>query len=491
MYRNASPAENRTLQYPQEPAAPGRPRKNYARHGILATALLLGLTLVLITWFAWRDADALAETVSEGQSELYLRAFHDFGRGRNLDQAFRAVVETYAESGLRGAGRYNLDGKFVVVAGTFQEPVPDGRDRPEGRVLLRVGHRYRIIAHLPPGGPRFGRPHDHNKPPPPGGFPPHKRPPPPPGFDETRPPPPDGEPPFPDNEFAFDTLAFEFEPLLATGLTQRARTTFFLATGVTALLALAAVVLWRRAEREETLGARLAQAERLASLGTMSAVLAHEIKNPLASLKGNAQLLAESLPPDGRSRSQADRVVEAALRLQGLVQNLLDFARGGPIERTETDPAELLFLAAEDAAPAATLELDNAPATWSLDTIRMRQVLENLLRNALQASKQGGVKARVFVEDDQLVYIVEDDGPGFPADALETIFEPFYTTKTRGVGLGLSVARRIVVMHGGTISARNKNDKNDKSEGGAEVRVSIPRLRSREEGSHGADSRSG
>jgi two-component system, NtrC family, sensor histidine kinase HydH len=235
------------------------------------------------------------------------------------------------------------------------------------------------------------------------------------------------------------------------------------------------VILWRRAEREELLGARLAQTERLASLGTMSAVLAHEIKNPLASLKGNAQLLAESLPAEGRSRAQADRVVEGAIRLQGLVQNLLDFARGGSIDRTDIDPAELLFLAAEDAAPAATLELDDAPSSWSLDAIRMRQVLENLLRNAVQASKHGLVKARVFVEADQLIYIVEDDGPGFPPEVLEKMFEPFITTKSRGVGLGLAVARRIVIMHGGTLQAQNKNG------GGAELRIAIPPMRNQGE----------
>lgn len=488
MFRNSSPTENRELEHPPE-MTPIRPQKNYARHGILATALLLGLTLVLTTWFAWRNTDALADTVSEGQGELYLRAFHDFGRVRPGDQAFRALVETYAESGLCGAGRYDENNKFHLVAGTFLDPIPEGKDVPDGRVLLRIGNRYRLIVRLPPGGPLFGRPLDRDEPPP-GGRRPRRHPPPLPGMDPVLPPPLDEPPQFDGpppgaEEAVFHRMAFEFEPQLAAGLTQRARNTFFLATGVAALLALAAVILWRRAEREESLGIRLAQAERLASLGTMSAVLAHEIKNPLASLKGNAQLLAESLPSDGRSRAQADRVVEAALRLQGLVQNLLDFARGGPIERVETDPAELLFLAAEDAAPAATLDLDQAPASWSLDTIRMRQVLENLLRNALQASKQGVVKARVFVEADHLVYIVDDDGPGFPVNDLETIFEPFFTTKARGVGLGLAVARRIVVMHGGTISARNK------TEGGAELKVSIPRTSSREEKRHGADSRGG
>src|SRR5690242_4603762 len=104
MYRTSSSSENRTLEHPSESlvSAP-RYQKNYARHGILATALLLGLTLVLTTFFAWRDTEALADTVSEGQGELYLRAFHDFSENRRGEQAFQAVVDTYAESGLRGA----------------------------------------------------------------------------------------------------------------------------------------------------------------------------------------------------------------------------------------------------------------------------------------------------------------------------------------------------------------------------------------------------
>jgi signal transduction histidine kinase len=486
MFRKLSAAPDSPQNPLEAPGLPLRPPKNYARHGILATALLLGLTLVLITWFAWRNADALTDTVSEGQGELYLRAFHDFDGDAQPDLAFRKIMRVYSESGLRGAGGFDNDGTFRVYAGTFQNPIPEANDRAGGRVLYRVGTHYRMLVHLPPMMGPMGPmgPNDENSPrlrrPPRGNHPPL-----PPDLEAEMQALPKDRPPRFSGRRPFDTLAFEFEPLLATGLTKRARMTFFLATGVAALLAFAAVVLWRRAEREELLGARLAQAERLASLGTMSAVLAHEIKNPLASLKGNAQLLAEALPADGRSRAQADRVVEGAIRLQGLVQNLLDFARGGPIERTEVDPAELLFLAAEDAAPAAILDLDQAPSSWSLDAIRMRQVLENLLRNAVQASKQGTVQARVFVEAHHLVYIVEDDGPGFPPDALETIFEPFFTTKARGVGLGLAVARRIVFMHGGTIRAKNK------ATGGAELEIQIPRMRSREENSHGADSRGG
>ncbi len=410
------------------------PTYRLARHGILATAILLGITLVLTTWTAWRNAEALADTLSEGQGELYLQGMRNrSGPGRPRDEVFERMLAEFEEGGLRGIGVVESDGTMRRIAGSFTEtPYPGGRG-PRGRDLRRVGDRYQVTSPPPPA---------HRGPPP--GFPP---------------------PP----EHAAGPLVFEFEPLLASGLTLRARQTFFLTAGSAVLLVSAAIVLSRRAAREEGLAARLAHSERLASLGTMSAVLAHEIKNPLAALKGNAQLVAESLSPDSRTRGQAERVVEAALRLQGLVQNLLDFARGGPIERAETDPAELLFLAAEDAAPTATLDLDHAPASWSLDAIRMRQVLENLLRNAVQSSKKGEITARVSLEGERLEYVVCDDGPGFPEGSTESIFEPFVTTKTRGVGLGLSVARRIVSMHGGEIVARNR------PEGGAELRVSIPR----------------
>jgi len=453
-------------------------RIRHARHGILATALLLGLVLVLTTWFAWRDAEALADTLSEGQAELFLRAMHTRRppHGRGGEQELLAMLGEYRDQGLRGIGQIDDSGSIRAIAGDITHaPFPGGRP-PPGRILRRVGGHWQILAPPLPGSDPA---HGGLRPPRPPG--PEARgpwPPPPPGFKGNRPPRafsgPD-EPPSETGEAMLDPLThpliFEFDPVFASQLTLRAKQTFFLATGAATLLAVAAIILWRRASREEALAARLSQSERLASLGTMSAVLAHEIKNPLAALKGNAQLVVESLAEESRTRGQAERVVEAAVRLQGLVQNLLDFARGGPIDRAEADPAELLFLAAEDAAPGATLNLDEAPASWSLDAIRIRQVLENLLRNAVQASNHEGVTASVGLSGDgrQLVYTVRDKGPGFPEGALESIFEPFFTTKTRGVGLGLAMARRVVAMHGGDITATNR------PEGGAELRVSIPR----------------
>jgi two-component system sensor histidine kinase HydH len=263
-------------------------------------------------------------------------------------------------------------------------------------------------------------------------------------------------------------MVLEFEPILAVELETRATRTLASSALAALLLVGAAGVLARRARRADALVERLAQSERLASLGTMSAVLAHEIKNPLPALKGNAQLLLEGLEEGTRQRAQADRVVRASARLQGLVDNLLDFVRSGALERATLDPAEVLRAAAEDASPRAQLDLDAAPASWSLDGMRVRQVLENLLRNAEQASP-GEVAAAARVDHGRLIFTVSDRGPGIPEGDMELIFEPFHTTKTRGVGLGLTVARRVVELHGGTITARNRPG------GGAVIEVAIPR----------------
>ena len=264
--------------------------------------------------------------------------------------------------------------------------------------------------------------------------------------------------------------AFEIDPALAASLVDRSRRNFALGFGAATVLAAVAVVLWRRAQREETLAEEHARRDRLAALETMSAVLAHEINNPLAALKGNAQLVAEELRQGSLQRAQADRVIEASIRLERLVADLLRFVRGGgPISRALVDPAEILFLAVEDAAPRAELDLEAAPPSWSLDAARIRQALENLLRNAAQAAEGGRVFASVSVEGDRLVYAVRDEGPGLPEGPGESIFEPFFTTKTRGIGLGLTVARRIAELHGGELTARSR------PEGGAEFHVVIPR----------------
>lgn len=442
-------------------------QRRLARHGLLAVAFVAALGLVGTAWSSRRGADALADTVNDGQAELMLRAMREHAsphRGGPTDAALRSLLDERRADGLRGVAMVRRDGTVRVVAGTFSPPSPRPEDFEPGPHVRRVGALLHLYA--PPASEVAGM-HGRRPPPrrrgPPGGLEG------PPGDGPPEGPPGDGPPGGPAHDgppLAEARIVLEMEPLLAESLIARANRTFGIAAIAAAILLAAAVILWRRAGREDALAARLAHSERLASLGTMSAVLAHEIKNPLASLKGNAQLVSESLGEGSRPRAQADRVVEAAERLQTLVANLLDFARSGDVSREDVDPGELLFLAACEAAPRAQLSLDAAPASFSLDPVRMGQVLENLLRNAEQASPDR-VSAEVRGEGSGLVIVVRDEGPGF-AGAPESFFEPFATTKARGTGLGLAVARRIVEQHGGTITARNR------VEGGAEIQIEIP-----------------
>jgi two-component system sensor histidine kinase HydH len=211
-------------------------------------------------------------------------------------------------------------------------------------------------------------------------------------------------------------------------------------------------------------------------------VLAHEIKNPLASLKGNAQLLARMLPGDAKPRAKADRVVDEAMRLEQLTNDLLQFVRTGAINRAPVDPAQLardaaatvrrkLNPTADDsqvigAGPAITVDASGAPRQWSLDAGRIREVLINLLDNALAAGPPVSVVLRR--ERGHLVIEVADRGPGVADDVRDKIFEPFVTGKTQGTGLGLAIVRRVVELHHGTIAVYSNPG------GGAVFRAEIP-----------------
>jgi two-component system sensor histidine kinase HydH len=203
----------------------------------------------------------------------------------------------------------------------------------------------------------------------------------------------------------------------------------------------------------------------------MSAIMAHEIRNPLASLKGNAQLLAEKLEDGSRERARADRVIAEATRLEALTSDLLDFARAGPLQTVDTDPAELVRTAAADVVPGGfEIVNDGAPARWPVDATRIRQALVNVLQNARQASADGPPpRVTVATAGEALEIAVRDFGPGLPAGSEARIFDPFFTTRTNGTGLGLAVARRVVEMHGGSIEAANH------PEGGAVFRIVLPR----------------
>ena len=265
-------------------------------------------------------------------------------------------------------------------------------------------------------------------------------------------------------------MVIEFEPLAIRELVSSSRRSIILNCVVAVVMLLAAVVAFQWLKRREALQHKLERERHLATLGEMSAVMAHELRNPLASLKGHAQLLAERVERDEVLRPKADRVVNEAVRLEQLMNDLLAFVKSGELRREEADPNDVLRAAVE-ASGNGSVEARYLPGRtpWPLDSGRMQQALENVLRNAVQASPQGHrVEAAVGMEGRALVFTVRDHGPGIPAGEEERIFEPFVTGRVRGVGLGLAIARRIVELHGGTVSAKSH------AGGGAEFRLTVP-----------------
>ena len=262
-------------------------------------------------------------------------------------------------------------------------------------------------------------------------------------------------------------FVIEVAPAAAAQLAQSANRTLWVGgLAAAALLGVAIVMIMRESQRRKV--QRQAEHERrLQSLGEMSAVLAHEIKNPLASLKGNAQLLAQMLPEGEKPRKKADRIVDEAMRLEQLTIDLLQFVRTGSIARVPTDARAIVTEVVGERA--VQLDLAHAPERWSLDGMRFREVVANLVDNALAAAEGAGVAVRLDQRGSALVMEVADRGPGVPEDQRDKIFEPFVTGKTRGTGLGLAVVRRIVELHGGTIEVLSAPG------GGALFRVAIPK----------------
>jgi two-component system, NtrC family, sensor histidine kinase HydH len=402
--------------------------RSAARGGPLLVALLLGALLVASSALSYRDTKLSAAAVAEREGVRFLmRLAIQFGRSAAPSAA--------------------------AVRAAFEA------NRPLGLTYLRVGSDEAGDPMLASSHPKFGAPAFGAGrvrmafpalPPPPFGFSP------PPFAPERRPPP---------------GIAIEFEPVLSADAVRRALRALVLSIGAAGLLAVSALVLWARARRAERDERRSLAQEHLAQMGEMTAILAHEIRNPLASLKGHAQLLEEKLD-DPILASRVERVVAEAVRLEHLTTDLLDFARARTVQVVETNPVEPLAKAREATVPdRVSVSTEGVPERWPLDGPRIEQVLTNLVENALAVTPHcRQVEARVTRDGETLVYTVRDHGPGVPLAERERIFEPFHTTNVRGTGLGLTVAKRIVDLHRGHI------DVLDAPGGGAEFRVCLPRL---------------
>jgi len=229
------------------------------------------------------------------------------------------------------------------------------------------------------------------------------------------------------------------------------------------------------------------RSEQLAAVGQLAAGLAHEIRNPLTSMKSLIQLARQDGGPENLSQRDLQVLDEEISRLDRQVQTFLDFARPPRPRRELIDVVELINKTIQLSQTRARQQDATITPQVAVDSIEieadpdlLQQVLLNLVLNALEVLSGGGtveIAAEQSVAGDDVVIRVLDDGPGVPEDAQEKIFEPFFSTQESGTGIGLAICRRIVEQHDGTITVRNRDT------GGAEFTVTLPCKPSSEEGS--------
>ncbi len=220
------------------------------------------------------------------------------------------------------------------------------------------------------------------------------------------------------------------------------------------------VTFYRNLERQ------LADAEHLATLGELSAGLAHEIKNPLAGIKGAIEVIRDSLSPDNEHSEILGDVLHEVNRIDKIVRDLLNYAKPKPASHSDIclpDIAQRIAAivrqsSKNDGFSLRVIQLDEIPG-FTGDETQLEQVLLNLLLNAQNAMTKGGeieIRLSYDPEECRVRIEVEDTGPGIPDEIRKKIFQPFFTTRTEGTGLGLATCLKNVQYHGGSIDVRSE-----------------------------------
>ncbi|HCD5425798.1 TPA: two-component system sensor histidine kinase ZraS [Klebsiella aerogenes] len=239
--------------------------------------------------------------------------------------------------------------------------------------------------------------------------------------------------------------------------------------GAAALVIVATILaqFWFRRYRRsrQQLQEAMARKEKLMALGHLAAGVAHEIRNPLSSIKGLAKYFAERTPPGGEAQELALVMAKEADRLNRVVSELLELVRPAHLNYQPVDINALIHhslqLVSQD-AQSRGIELQFTPrpelTTIKADPDRLNQVLLNLYLNAMQAiGRDGVIHVSASEADRQRVKIVvKDSGKGMSDEELQAIFTPYFTTKADGTGLGLAVVQNIIEQHGGTIRAESQ-----------------------------------
>ncbi len=251
--------------------------------------------------------------------------------------------------------------------------------------------------------------------------------------------------------------------------------------GMFGVVALVAGLLWDRErvlrQQAETTGENLRRADRLSALGTLTAGMAHEVRNPLAAISGAVEILDQDYPADHQRREFLEILRDEITRLNVIAGKYLDYARPEAPELRTADLNALVRSAIDLVGRTATkhsIEFSSGmvegEARVRADPGQIRQVLVNLLLNAVQFQDRiGTIDVATATRGDYFEIAVRDHGPGLPDVPPERLFEPFFTTRAGGTGLGLHVGRRIIASHGGRLIAENA------AGGGAIFRLTLPR----------------
>jgi two-component system sensor histidine kinase PilS (NtrC family) len=242
-----------------------------------------------------------------------------------------------------------------------------------------------------------------------------------------------------------------------------------------------AVAVFTDLTQEKELVARRRETDRLAAIGELAASIAHEIRNPLASIRGSVEMLSGELELEGYQRQLFELVLKESNRVNSIINDFLGYSRMRPVARRRFAASsfrdEMLLLVRQHVAAARgdvriTAEVTPPDLELSADPGQLTQLALNLAINACEAMRyQGRLRVALYLVEggETFELTVTDDGPGIEADIRDNLFLPFKTTKEGGTGLGLSVVARIAAGHGGTVRAE------DAPGGGAIFRVRWPR----------------
>lgn len=224
------------------------------------------------------------------------------------------------------------------------------------------------------------------------------------------------------------------------------------------VVTLVLIFLLRREDRHQR---EMQRREELARLGELGAVMAHEIRNPLASIKGFAQLV-ETTGNMEQARFYAEKIVGQSLRMESLVDELLAFAREDRLERQLTDLTALvrecvaMIRTEAETGKVEVIHTEHTATKIMAVSDRIIQMLLNLFKNGLQAMPEGGI-LRIDLENENKLAIIRisDTGIGIPQENIPHIFEPFWTSRAKGTGLGLALSRKVAEEHGGSLTVKS------------------------------------